>query len=316
MPGRKWTESEIEYLKENYLIKEHIEIAKDLNRSAPGVSFKCSELKLTKLHKWTKTETDIIERLYKTVQYQEIGKLINRTKNSISQYVNNFLEHYDTSDKRRKYATNDGYFKKWSHSMAYILGYATADGCLIKNRDSTDYYGLQFYLNKKDKEFLEFFVKEISPEHHICESGDFVCVRITSKTIVEDLRKLGVTERKTGKEVFPDVPKEFFWDYIRGLLDGDGWVYNGETQFTVGICSANKSFLDSIARLTNVGTIHKGGSIYRWDVRRISDVINMFPLLYHGNCPFKLSRKYEKYSSLVEKLLKKEPRFLSGSKLI
>lgn len=32
--------------------------------------------------------------------------------------------------RKRKYTINEFYFSKWSHDMAYILGFIMADGCI------------------------------------------------------------------------------------------------------------------------------------------------------------------------------------------
>ena len=49
---RKWTESEITYLQENYKTKQVIEMALDLERSWNSVEHKLSRLKLRKYNKW------------------------------------------------------------------------------------------------------------------------------------------------------------------------------------------------------------------------------------------------------------------------
>lgn len=311
MPGRLWTEEELCYLKQNFQNTEYMHLADNLDRSLPSIHMKCSELGLTKLKRWTKDETDIISSLYTKMSYSSIGELIGRSRTSIALYVSKFLEKYDRSGKTRKVPVKDNYFKTWSSSMAYILGYATADGCIVKNT-GPDYCGFQFYLNKRDKEFTEFVVNEICPGQHICESGNFVCLRIMSKGIVEDLYDLGVMAQKTGFETLPEIPEDFKWDYLRGLIDGDGWISFSETNRVIGLCCASESFLVDIKKFyggfgSNINTQH---GIYRWDVRKISDIIYLASKLYYDGHPFSLSRKRIKCEQLVQLLKQKEPRFL------
>ena len=47
---------------------------------------------------------------------------------------------------------------------------------------------------------------------------------INSKEIKRDLEKLGVLANKSLTVPFPDVPKEFLSSFVRGVIDGDGWV--------------------------------------------------------------------------------------------
>ena len=45
-----------------------------------------------------------------------------------------------------------------------------------------------------------------------------------SKEIKKDLEQFGISSNKSLTVPFPDVPKEFLPSFVRGVIDGDGWV--------------------------------------------------------------------------------------------
>jgi len=59
----------------------------------------------------------------------------------------------------------------------------------------------------------------------VSQSGNVVWrIDFSNTKIVEDVRRWGVTERKTFSTKFPDLPAEFQRDFVRGVFDGDGSV--------------------------------------------------------------------------------------------
>ena len=52
---------------------------------------------------------------------------------------------------KRIYELNEDYFETWSHEMAYILGFISADGSINKQKTS-----LSIELQMRDKKVLEF----------------------------------------------------------------------------------------------------------------------------------------------------------------
>jgi hypothetical protein len=114
------------------------------------------------------------------------------------------------------------FFKKWTHTSAYVLGYWFADGSMRARKSS----GPEIYFVSNDLEHLETIA-------HVIEAGTISRVsrfrkgyRLTIKRreLYEDLQRLGGTEQKSLHATWLAVPCEFLADFVRGSLDGDGHI--------------------------------------------------------------------------------------------
>ena len=94
--------------------------------------------------------------------------------------------------------------------------------------------GGQFWcIQITDKKLLEEIKKVIKSEHKISiriggrNESTLYRLQIGSIEMCDDLRKLGLRERKTKNLVVPNVPDKYFADFVRGYFDGDGNVWIG-----------------------------------------------------------------------------------------
>lgn len=67
---------------------------------------------------------------------------------------------------------------------------------------------------------------------------------INSKTIKQDLEQLGVTPNKSYTVSFPDVPDQYMPAFIRGVIDGDGWVQ--DRGYVMNVTTASNSFANGL----------------------------------------------------------------------
>ncbi len=125
---------------------------------------------------------------------------------------------------------NKNFFKIWTPEMAYVLGFFAADGYITVNKRGGQFWCIQI----ADKDLLENIKKVIEAEHKVGvrlpkKLGENILYRfqIGSIEMCEDLRKLGFSERKTKNLVIPNIPKKYFSDFVRGYFDGDGNVWMG-----------------------------------------------------------------------------------------
>lgn len=196
----------------------------------------------------------------------------------------------------RKYNINQDYFKTWSRNMAYVLGFWFADGCIYRGQM------FDITLNKKDKYILKKIAEELQYEGNLYDSVDRQSSRINFSCVViyNDIIKLGGTERKSLSLKFPEVPKEYLPDFIRGYFDGDGCVMllknnRLNTAFTCG----SKEFLDDLLKILReeVGVV--GGS---YDSSCMSlkfgkkDSIKIGEYMYKNSPELFLERKYQKFT--------------------
>ena len=204
--------------------------------------------------------------------------------------------------KNKNYKINEEFFNEWSNDMAYILGFTTTDGCI------TDDNRLSYGLNSKDRHVLDFISSKICPGRDIKISEEkrknTICscarLRIGSKYLCCQLKKLGIVPRKTGKEALPEIPDKYKHDYLRGLFDGDGSIHitnKSNNQLTFQICSASKSFLEDIKFKIggNTGYIkYKGKNCWTWIVYKQCDILNLYKYMYKTKS-FYLLRKKTKF---------------------
>lgn len=122
---------------------------------------------------------------------------------------------------------NEFYFRKWSSKMAYILGFIFADGNITKITHNGSSDRLGFGQNKKDIDILKKTKQELSAEQTLSIGKKYVYFSIYSQIIVDDLKKLGITYRKSSQGNpcrLPDIPQKYIRDFIRGIVDGDGSI--------------------------------------------------------------------------------------------
>ncbi len=124
---------------------------------------------------------------------------------------------------------NENFFKIWTPEMAYVLGFFTADGNMIKNKRGAHFISIEI----TDRDILEEMRKVIGSNHKITERKRNAInkvayrLQIGSKEIFNDLLNLGITPHKSKTIDLPKIPDNFFPHFVRGYFDGDGNVISG-----------------------------------------------------------------------------------------
>ena len=83
--------------------------------------------------------------------------------------------------------------------MAYVLGFAVADGCIIKRNNGLDSY--VFNLTSKDKELLQGIKEALGSDYKIGTKYNslkmpYSQIQICNSIICKDLIKLGIHPKK------------------------------------------------------------------------------------------------------------------------
>lgn len=181
--------------------------------------------------------------------------------------------------------------------MAYIFGFWCADGC-IYNKKMFD-----ITIHKKDKYILKQIAEKIGYEGPLYDYVDRQASRLNFSCVViyRDLIKLGGKENKSLDLTFPEVPKEFLPDFIRGYFDGDGCIMNLKggrinSAFTCG----SKKFLDTLLKILKEEADIKGGSYdpscYSLKFGK-ADSIKLGQYMYQNDPELFLLRKRKKFNS-------------------
>jgi hypothetical protein len=130
--------------------------------------------------------------------------------------------------------------------MAYVLGFILADGCIVRGTYNGYSDSLKFGVQLKDRDILDTIKRELKSEHSISVTRNAAHLSIASQKIVDDLKSLGISYRKSLCENVPDVPEEYIRNFIRGIVDGDGSLWlDGKNYPTLSV-SGGKTTLSFI----------------------------------------------------------------------
>ncbi len=187
------------------------------------------------------------------------------------------------SGQPRKNKVNEDYFKTWSHEMAWILGLFVTDGHVNKKIQS-------IYFSQKDERILRLIANYMEADYVLAATGPTKktpTLIINSKIIKEDLAALGIVANKSLSVPFPNVPEEFISSFVRGVIDGDGWV--GREGYEMHVTSASLYFAEDLlsillswglsAKITSFKS-KNGTSIYRVWVSGKSDLPKLAKIIY------------------------------------
>lgn len=186
---------------------------------------------------------------------------------------------------------NEDYFSTIdTEEKAYILGFIYADGYLESNERT-----LTFNISQKDMDILLKIKKALKCGNEVKKSSTKNCVRLhlSSIKLVSDLKKLGVSRRKSLVISFPKLDEKLYRHFIRGYFDGDGHIGKRQCALIVGSKSFYKGFSEYIKRVFNK-ELYKNdmGNYYRIQFNRADHEIIKW--MYQDSNIY-LDRKHKAY---------------------
>jgi len=216
-----------------------------------------------------------------------------------------------------KYSQNSDFFKSWNGDMSYILGFIYADGCIHKPKKGVQSNIL--HIVQKDKKILEEIREKIAPNRplHIHSYNSYQ-LDIPDNEIVKDLEKLGVFERKTPVKEFPDVPKEYLADFIRGYFDGDGSILlesnaNYFPTLRISIASGSFKFLKKMETILKdieiISYVNKSKNVGTVVLRMTTfNALKFGFFIYSGKSDIKIDRKFKRFIEYLDKRKNNPPK--------
>lgn len=198
---------------------------------------------------------------------------------------------------KRQYAVNERFFDEWSSEMSYVLGFVITDGCV---------YGNTLTIAQKDIEPLEAIRDMLASEHPIEQrkNGDSIIYRLNigSRALVDALAGLGIHPAKSRTVAMPNVPDAFLADFLRGVIDGDGWAH--PRGYVVTITSGSANFAQGLtARLNDAGFPFEAthdGAAWRIKLSGKDAVMRLESYLYRDPAAFYIARKRERIAYHVK----------------
>lgn len=191
---------------------------------------------------------------YQTGNYssRELGIKYSLSKTCILK----ILERYDIPKINRRLVNNNldiHYFDIIDNEeKAYFLGFIFADGCVSNNEFFLD-------INEKDIKILHIFREKICSNCKIAtrKKGNSMMSRIAikNKEFCDSLKQYGIIDNKTKQtKNLPKslIPRKFYRDFLRGLVDGDGWVIRTkENLYKIGFVTQYYSTAMDFAEMLN-----------------------------------------------------------------
>lgn len=129
----------------------------------------------------------------------------------------------------------------------YLVGLITSDGCLCKDGRHVD-------ITAKDRGFLETVKNRVGLVSRVCVKNKNTYkqahrIQISNKNFYEFLLSIGLMPNKSLMVGRVNVTQDYFADFLRGLIDGDGcirsWKHptNGREQWSLRIYSGSRQFI-------------------------------------------------------------------------
>lgn len=195
---------------------------------------------------------------------------------------------------------------EWSPKFAYAMGLMATDGNLSKD-------GRHMNMTSKDKAMIETFKKCLGIDNKIGTKtrGNekikrYFQVQFGDKNFYEFLVGIGLTPAKSKTLGQLQIPKQFFIDFLRGCIDGDGSIgsfqhpESKQPQLRLSLYSASKPFLawtkDNILGIFKItgGWLEdkKNSGVYKLAYGK-ADSIKLLKLMYYSDVENYLERKYE-----------------------
>jgi len=184
-----------------------------------------------------------------------------------------------------------GLFDRWNRRSAYIFGLLCSDGH-VSQQGALSFTSL-------DVDLAQFVARCLGDRAsiNVYDRSPFrpaYKVHFWSRPTVEHLITLGLTPRKSLTLTWPDIPLPQAWDFLRGILDGDGTVDKARR---IAFCTASSRFLDGLK-----GFLRDNGFAPRirqgqrcWHLwLTVSESHRLASYLYAGRVPFALARKRDR----------------------
>lgn len=150
----------------------------------------------------------------------------------------------------------------WSRDLAYVLGLLATDGNIYSDKRHVNF-------TSKDKDLVLLFKKLLKLSNKVgtkSRGGEkertYYVLQFGSVRFCRFLLSVGITPAKSKTIESVKVPDRYFWDFLRGCLDGDGNINEFKhpesirMQLRVRFASASPVFL-----MWQLSTIRRLGSI-------------------------------------------------------
>lgn len=306
-------------IKEEFCYKNNDDrsIAKMIGVSDSSVRRYRHANKIYNLYKDTEWLT---ERFHEGLSSVEASKIINTSPSTISRaWIRLGLRE---CVKKNILTINNNFFSEYTHESCYWAGFICADGHIeaweMHGRNVPN-YKLKIILSTKDFNHLRLFADSIGENIPVVSRSVTLSnektyeqceLKIARKQICLDLIEkfeIAHTNKSLKEFISTKIPDEFLSDYIRGCIDGDGWI--GDKKRHIGICGSFKlcsQVRDIFCKKLNIKNVNVCrdkscvGDLYRVNFYSKDALIKIYEYLYKENSVY-LKRKHDRFKKLVSR---------------
>ena len=234
------------------------------------------------------TDEAIINMYKSGMTFKEMQPIIGLSDRAIRNVMYKHgvaMNRAQSSGQPRKHKVNEDFFKVWTHEMAWVLGLLITDGHVSNSVHTVSFA-------QKDERILRLIAKYMDAAYILAPQGPTSTVPtllINSKKIKNDIGKFGITPKKSFTVPFPNVPEEFLPSFVRGVIDGDGWVQ--KTGYVMNITSGSHLFATGLLSVFQSWTINSeisskinknGKHVYRVWVKGKYELPKLAKIIYDG----------------------------------
>lgn len=169
----------------------------------------------------------------------------------------------------------------------YLVGYFMGDGSLRQKKDTKKWYAS---IASSDEQIISDISKTMDNLSWEYSKG---CYQITTGNgdIIKSLREMGFVSNKSVKGCNVSIPDRWFYSYLRGLMDSDGYVREVSSSNEItwhGHISYIKDIAEKLGR-----PMHARESIMSVSVLSKEDICKVVQLMYK-DCEICLERKRDR----------------------
>lgn len=312
----EFTDEQKEFIKNHYIDMKYDDLSEILNCKKTQLQWYLKKNGMAKgkgkrRNIFSASDDEFIINNYQTMDYPEIAKKLGYNAKQVGARA-----RYLGLRKNRQ--INEDYFDIIDTSLkAYLLGFIYADGWVVYSHEKHNYeFGMQ--LQAGDTYILEKINNELGGqniiEHKSPREGEIFgkkinvgpidSLRIYSKHLVESLMANGIETNKSQKDVCPVVKDKFFFDFLRGYIDGDGCFYTDDKWTYMHITCASRVPLEYLQKKLSSYSIEtriytENEKKHRLMCVNTNEMKKLVGRLYYEDGLFCLSRKYERIKHLL-----------------
>lgn len=242
-------------------------------------------------------EDEIIELYKNGISSMKIAEQYNTTCNTILDCLKR--NNIKIDNKYHNLTLNHNYFEDIdSYDKAYFLGFLMTDGSIGSTNNA-----ISICLKADDYEILEILSNKIGNSNKLYYSArNEATMAFKSAKIKQYLSKHNVYPNKTYSTTMPKIRNDLMPHFIRGLIDGDGWISVKSHQ--IGFCGSEtlvtqvRDYLANILGVYKVKVLHPEQNLWQitWASKKDINLIGEY--IYKDKQDCYLQRKYKNFMEI------------------